>query len=65
MEMGRALGMDASETRDHILESDTRAWTALPRERILISTLPYYPDCVCPVRGSPWDDKWEHIQRGS
>eukprot|EP00974_Lingulodinium_polyedra_P110170 10655404-Lingulodinium_polyedra.AAC.1 len=63
--MGRTLGMDAGETRNHILESSAKEWTALPRERILLSTLPYYADYVGPIRGSPWDDKWEHIQRGS
>eukprot|EP00974_Lingulodinium_polyedra_P002082 195617-Lingulodinium_polyedra.AAC.1 len=57
--------MDAAGTKGHILESDTKAWTALPRDRMLLSTLPYHPDCVCQVRGSPWDDKWEPVQRGS
>eukprot|EP00974_Lingulodinium_polyedra_P030192 2906491-Lingulodinium_polyedra.AAC.1 len=39
MDMGRTLGMDAGETRNHILESSAKEWTALPREMILLSTL--------------------------
>eukprot|EP00974_Lingulodinium_polyedra_P118450 11167208-Lingulodinium_polyedra.AAC.1 len=42
--MGNALGMDARATGEHLLVSEAGGWTAFPRSRMLLPTLPYLPD---------------------
>eukprot|EP00974_Lingulodinium_polyedra_P012020 1160164-Lingulodinium_polyedra.AAC.1 len=37
--MGKALGMDARMTGEHLLVSEAGDWAAFPRSRILLSTL--------------------------
>eukprot|EP00974_Lingulodinium_polyedra_P068887 6670509-Lingulodinium_polyedra.AAC.1 len=56
--MGRALGLGAVATGERLLESDAKGWTALPRARVLLSTLPYIPDGLPRLRAMPWEDNW-------
>eukprot|EP00974_Lingulodinium_polyedra_P003063 287869-Lingulodinium_polyedra.AAC.1 len=56
--MGRAIGLGAVAIGDRLLESDAKGWTALPRARILLSTLPYVPDGPPPLRPMPWEDNF-------
>eukprot|EP00974_Lingulodinium_polyedra_P002046 192413-Lingulodinium_polyedra.AAC.1 len=42
--MGKALGMDARAAGERLLVSEAGDWTAFPRARVLLSTLPYLPD---------------------
>eukprot|EP00974_Lingulodinium_polyedra_P063009 6082183-Lingulodinium_polyedra.AAC.1 len=38
--MGKTLGLSPANVGDHIVQSEAGAWTALPRLRMLLSTLP-------------------------
>eukprot|EP00974_Lingulodinium_polyedra_P111362 10771962-Lingulodinium_polyedra.AAC.1 len=51
--MGLALGMGEACTLEHLVESDAKALTALPRERILLSTMPAFPGTQLPKRPPP------------
>eukprot|EP00974_Lingulodinium_polyedra_P122702 11183872-Lingulodinium_polyedra.AAC.1 len=51
--MGRAMGMDSATTTARVLRSDARQWTALPRDRILLSALPHVPCSYLPGREWP------------
>eukprot|EP00974_Lingulodinium_polyedra_P097826 9482280-Lingulodinium_polyedra.AAC.1 len=48
--MGRAMGMDPDTTTARILRSAARQWAALPRDRILLATLPHVPCSYSPNR---------------
>eukprot|EP00974_Lingulodinium_polyedra_P098312 9528910-Lingulodinium_polyedra.AAC.1 len=63
--MGLALGMDEAQTLEHLLQVDAKAWTALPRERILLATLPALPGAQLPERDPPWDPGWGSRRYGS
>eukprot|EP00974_Lingulodinium_polyedra_P094407 9150547-Lingulodinium_polyedra.AAC.1 len=50
--------MDEELTRSMIVKSDAGDWTAMPRVRVLLSTLPYLPGPQLPERASPWAHLW-------
>eukprot|EP00974_Lingulodinium_polyedra_P083209 8056512-Lingulodinium_polyedra.AAC.1 len=56
--MGRATGFGAVETGERLLEIDAKGWAALPRARVLLSTLPCVPEGTVPVRPTPWEGDW-------
>eukprot|EP00974_Lingulodinium_polyedra_P009136 873680-Lingulodinium_polyedra.AAC.1 len=63
--MGLALGMDEAQTLLHLVQINAKRWTALPRERILLATLPVLPGKQPPVRDPPWDPSWGPHRYGS
>eukprot|EP00974_Lingulodinium_polyedra_P039345 3772392-Lingulodinium_polyedra.AAC.1 len=52
--MGRALGIDTTTANLRILPSDVGAWAAMPRKRVLFSTLPCVTGPLPPEREWPW-----------
>eukprot|EP00974_Lingulodinium_polyedra_P037290 3577839-Lingulodinium_polyedra.AAC.1 len=50
--------MDARMTGEHLRVSEAGDWAAIPRSRILLSTLPYQPDGGPYPREEPWDEGW-------
>eukprot|EP00974_Lingulodinium_polyedra_P105092 10173994-Lingulodinium_polyedra.AAC.1 len=56
--MGSALGMSEEQTMQHLVQHDAKQWAPLPRERILLATLPVVPGASVPPRDPPWDTNW-------
>eukprot|EP00974_Lingulodinium_polyedra_P040852 3926801-Lingulodinium_polyedra.AAC.1 len=56
--MGAAFGMDEATTATRALMSDAAGRTALPRSRILLSSLPSAPGPAMRSRDGPWRCGW-------
>eukprot|EP00975_Prorocentrum_lima_P070674 12933450-Prorocentrum_lima.AAC.1 len=64
--MMQACGLDPEEPQRHILTVDSATWSACPRRRILLSTLPTPQELWQTVRRStPWEHGWQPHPQGS
>eukprot|EP00974_Lingulodinium_polyedra_P004408 412212-Lingulodinium_polyedra.AAC.1 len=56
--MGGAMGMDDTIASLRTLTSDAGKWAAMPRVRVLLSTLPCVSGPLPPEREWPWSYAW-------
>eukprot|EP00974_Lingulodinium_polyedra_P078513 7603167-Lingulodinium_polyedra.AAC.1 len=56
--MGRALGLDPGTAAARTVRADARQWAAMPRDRMLLSTLPHVPCSYKLGREWPWTPTW-------
>eukprot|EP00974_Lingulodinium_polyedra_P035304 3389602-Lingulodinium_polyedra.AAC.1 len=57
--MLQAFGLCADRLGDHTARVDAGNWTAFPRDRIVLSTLPVEPADWTPARRPPaWEQGW-------